>query len=152
MNETITTRTSQFYIGTVAYDKTLEDGNTKRVKESYVLDAVSFTEAEESVYNNVIDCLQGTEPDITDISKAPFGKIFFTDKPEADKFYKVKANFITIDERTGKEKKSMVYYLVKGGSTKEAQANFDSAMGNTMIDYSVEAVIETKILDVFLRG
>ena len=111
-----TVKTSDFFICTYAYEKRQEDGNVKRVKEQYVVDALSFTEDE-----------------------------------EADTYYKLKANFISLDEKTGKEKKESHCYLVQGTSTQNAQHNFDAEMKKTMIDYSVGAIIETKIMDIFMH-
>lgn len=146
----ITVKTASFFICVYAYEKTQEDGTVKKVKEQYVVDALSFTEAEARIVENMQPYCPG-ETEVVDISKAPFGEIFFTDDEKADKYYKVKANFIDIDEKSGKEKKTAHYYLVQGTSTQNAQHNFDEAMGKTMIDYEVGAVVETKIMDVFLH-
>lgn len=146
----ITIRTASFFICVYAYEKTQDDGRVKKVKEQYVVDALSFTEAEARIVENMQPYCPG-ETEVVDISKAPFGEIFFTDDEKADKYYKVKANFIDIDEKSGKEKKTAHYYLVQGTSTQNAQHNFDEGMGKTMIDYEVGAVVETKIMDVFLH-
>lgn len=145
-----TVRTSDFFICTYAYEKTQEDGNVKRVKEQYVVDALSFTEAEAWIIENMRPYASG-ETQVADISRAPFSEIFFTDDKEADTYYKLKANFISLDENTGKEKKESHCYLVPGTSTQNAQHNFDAEMKKTMIDYSVGAIIETKIMDIFLH-
>lgn len=146
MKQNITVKTSTWFLTTIAYEKLMEDGMTKRVKETYVVNAFSFTDAEKSIFNN----MGHNDIEVTDIAKAPFGEIFFTDNEKADKFYKVKANFITLDENTGKEKKSLVYYLVQATSTKDAQHNFDDVMSKSLTGYSIEAIIETKVLDVFI--
>lgn len=146
----ITVKTASFFICVYAYEKTQEDGTEKKVKEQYVVDALSFTEAEARIIENMQPYVHG-ETDVADISKAPFGEIFFTDDEKADKYYKVKASFIIIDENTGREKREPHYYLVQGTSTQNAQHNFDEGMGKTMIDYEVGAVVETKIMDVFLH-
>lgn len=91
------------------------------------------------------------ENQVVDISRAPFSEIFFTDDEEADTYYKLKANFISLDEKTGKEKKVTHCFLVQGSSTQNAQYNFDVEMGKTMIGYTVGAIIETKIMDIFLH-
>lgn len=145
-----TVRTSEFFICTYAYEKTQEDGNVKRVKEQYVVDALSFTEAEARIIGNMQSYASG-ETQVADISRAPFSEILFTDDKEADTYYKLKANFISLDEKTGKEKKTSHCYLVQGSSTQNAQHNFDAEMKKTMIDYSVGAIIETKIMDIFLH-
>lgn len=65
------------------------------------------------------------------------------------RWYKSKLQFITIDEKTEKEKRSNVYYLVEGCSLESARRNIDEVMGGTMIDYSIASVSETPIMDVF---
>lgn len=148
MEQKITTKTDSWFLTTITYQKVMEDGLSKKVKELYALSAFSFTEAEAAITDEMKYC---DELDVADISKAPFGEIIFTDNDAADHYYKVKANFITIDEKTGKEKKSSVLCLVQATSTKDAQRNFDEAMSGTVIDYTVESVIETKIIDVFIK-
>ena len=148
MEQKITTKTDSWFLTTITYQKVMEDGLSKKVKELYALSAFSFTEAEAAITDEMKYC---DELDVADISKAPFGEIIFTDNDAADHYYKVKANFITLDENTGKEKKSPVLYLVQAASTKDAQRNFDEVMSGTVIDYVVESVIETKIIDVFTK-
>ena len=145
-----TVKTSDFFICTYAYEKTQEDGNVKRVKEQYVVDALSFTEAEARIIESMHPYASG-ETQVVDISRAPFSEIFFTDDAEAGTYYKVKANFISLDAKAGKEKKESHCYLVQGSSTQNAQYNFDVEMGKTMIGYTVGAIIETKIMDIFLH-
>ena len=65
------------------------------------------------------------------------------------RWYKSKLQFITIDEKTDKEKRANVYYLVEGVSLESARRNIDEVMGGTMIDYVISSVSETKIEDVF---
>lgn len=146
----ITPKTAEFFICTYAYERTQEDGNAKRVKEQYVVDAFSFTEAEARITENMQPYVHG-ETEVTAIVKAPFKEIFFTDDEKADKYYKVKANFITFDAKTKKEVRTAYYYLVQGKSTENAQRNFDEVMCKTMIDYSVASIVETKIVDIFLH-
>lgn len=148
MEQKITTKTDSWFLTTITCQKVMEDGVNKKVKELYALPALSFTEAEAGITDEMKYC---DELHVADISKAPFGEIIFTDNEAADHYYKVKANFITLDEKTGKKKKSPVLYLVQAASTKDAQRNFDEVMSGTMIDYVVESVIETKIIDVFTK-
>lgn len=148
MEQKITSKTATFFICTVAYEKIMENGTQKKVKELYVVPAESFTEAESKVIKEMTIYVPGGV-DVVDITKASFKEFFFTNNTAADRYYKVKTNFILLDENTGKEKKSLVYFLVQATSTKDAQRNFDDIMGKTMINYSIEAIIETKILDVF---
>jgi hypothetical protein len=89
------------------------------------------------------------EFNVTDIKKAPYGEIFFSDQEMADRWYKAKLQFITLDEKTEKEKRSNVNYLVQAGSFNGAVKNLEEVMGGTMIDYSIVSVNETTLMDVF---
>lgn len=132
----------------VRYDKTMEDGEVKKVSETYVVDAITFGEAEKSIAEIAKSYASGYF-DIKNINPAPYSSIFFSDKDTDDKYYRVKLAFITIDERTQKEKKSKVTYLVQANSLEQARKNTEEVMKGTMIDYEFSSVTETKILDVF---
>ncbi len=86
---------------------------------------------------------------VVNINPCSFKEIFFSDEDMADKWYKAKLQFITIDEKTEKKKRSNVYYLVQAGSFDGAKKNIDEVMGGTMIDYVIAKVEETKYMDVF---
>lgn len=86
---------------------------------------------------------------IKDIKIAPYKEIFFSDEEMADRWYKAKLQFITIDEKTEKEKRTAVNYLVQAGTLKGAVGNIDTVMGGTMIDYVIASVAETTLMDVF---
>ena len=141
-------RTAIWFECKIAYEKVMEDGLQKKVKESYVVDALSFTEAEARIMEEMSSYISG-EFTIEDIKIAAYKEIFFSDEELADKWYKAKLQFITIDEKTEKEKRSNVTYLVQAGSLKGAVGNIESVMGTTMIDYVIAAVSETTLMDVF---
>jgi hypothetical protein len=126
----------------------MEDGLQKKVTEAYVVDALSFSEAEEKIIEEMSSYISG-EFNVTDIKKAAYGEIFFSDSDEADRWYKAKLQFITIDEKTEKEKRSNINYLVQAGSFNGAVKNIDEVMGGTMIDYVISSVAETTLMDVF---
>ena len=132
----------------VRYDRVMESGEMKKVNETYVVDAITFGEAEESIAEEMKPYMSG-DFDIKNINPAPYSEIFFSDKDTDDKYYRVKLNFITIDERTQKEKKSKVTYLVQANSLEQARKNTEEVMKGTMIGYELVSVTETKILDVF---
>lgn len=132
----------------VRYNKTVESGETKKVSEVYVVDAISFGEAEESIAEEMKPYMSG-DFDIKNINPAPYSEIFFSDRDSDDKYYRVKLAFITIDEKTQEEKKSKVTYLVQAGSLEQARKNTEEVMNGTMTDYEFVSVTETKILDVF---
>ncbi len=141
-------RTAQWFICKVRYEKMQEDGMQKKVTESYVIDAVSFTEAEERITEEMSAYISG-EFEVKDISLAPFGEIFFDENPSADRYYKAKLAFITIDEKSGNEKRQNVTYLVHAENFNAAVKNVDEVMGGTMIDYEIISIAETQIMDVF---
>ena len=140
--------TAMWFECKIGYEKVMEDGLQKKVTESYVVDALSFTEAEKRIMEEMSSYISG-EFTIKDIKIAPYKEIFFSDDEMADRWYKAKLQFITIDEKTEKEKRSNVNYLVQAGTLKGAVGNIESVMGTTMIDYVIAAVNETTLMDVF---
>ncbi len=126
----------------------MEDGMQKKVSETYTVDALSFTEAEQRIMEEMSSYISG-EFEVADIKKAAYKEIFFSDDENADCWYKTKLQFITIDEKTEKEKRSSVNYLVQAGTLNTAVKNIDTVMGGTMIDYVIASVSETTLMDVF---
>ena len=141
-------RTAIWFECKVRYEKTMEDGMPKKVVEIYTVDALSFSEAEERIMEEMSSYVSG-EIDIVDLKIAQYKEIFFADSDLADKWYKAKLAFITIDEKTDKEKRSSINYLVNAGTLNGAVKNIDTVMGGTMIDYVTSSVAETTIMDVF---
>ena len=141
-------RTAIWFECKVRYEKMMEDGMPKKVVELYTVDALSFSEAEERIMEEMSSYVSG-EIEIADLKIAPYKEIFFADSDLADKWYKTKLAFITIDEKTDKEKKTSVFYLVNAGNINSAIKNIDEVMGGTMSDYQTINVSETSIMDVF---
>lgn len=141
-------RTANWFECKISYEKTMDDGLQKKVKEIYVVDALSFTEAEQRITEEMSSYISG-EFEVSDIKRASYKEIFFSDEEMADRWYKAKLQFITIDEKTEKEKRSNINYLVQAGSVNGAVKNLDEVMGGTMIDYVIAAVAESTIMDVF---
>lgn len=130
------------------YEKSGEDGTPKKVTETYVVDALSFSEAESRIMEEMSRWVSG-ELEIADLKIAQYKEIFFADSDMADKWYKAKLAFITIDEKTDKEKETTVYYLVNAGNINSALKNVDEIMSGTMVDYQTCNLSETQIIDVF---
>ena len=141
-------RTAQWFETKVRYDKTMEDGMPKKVIESYVVDALSFGEAEERITKEMSVYISG-EFNVKAIAPATYGEVFFSENANDDRWYKTKLQFITIDEKSEKEKKTNVYYLVQAANLNGAVKNIDEVMGGTMIDYVIATVAETTLMDVF---
>ncbi len=141
-------RTSDWFETKIKYDKTQEDGSVKAVIEQYVVDALTFTEAEATLTEEMSAYISG-DFKIVGIKPAPYHEIFFSDSDTADRWYKAKLAFITIDEKTEKEKRSTVTYLVQAGTLPGAVKSIEEVMGGTMIDYVISSVTETMFMDVF---
>lgn len=130
----------------VRYDKTLDTGIIKTVTEPYLVDALSFTEAEARIIKEMTPFISG-EFSVADIKRVKFGDTFFNET--GDKYYKAKLYFITLDEKSGSEKKTAVNMLVQAMEVKEAVEIVDAEMKKTMIDYTIASVSETAIMDVY---
>ena len=141
-------RTSTWFECKVRYMNTMEDGSEKTVTELYTVDALSFTEAEASIIEEMAPYVSG-ELKVANINRANYGEIFFSDVDDDDLWFKARLAFITIDEKTEKEKRSYYNYLVQAKSIERARRYVDEVMGKTMIDYEVKSLSETKIMDVF---
>ena len=126
------------------YDKMMENGSVKKVTEPYLADALSCTEAR--VTEELQPFISG-DFRISSVVTTKIAEIFWDET--GDKFYKVKVNFITLDEKTATEKKTASYILVQASSFKEAYDNFIDGMRGTMADYEIEAITETKLVEVY---
>lgn len=141
-------RTSTFFECKVRYGKTQDDGSEKMVNELYVVDALSFTEAEASIIDNMQVYVSG-EFKVANINPTNYNEIFFSDIDDDDLWFKARLAFITIDEKSNNEKRSYVNYLIQAKCIERAKRYVDEVMGKTMIDYELKSLSETKIFDVF---
>ena len=129
----------------VKLQKTMEDGQQKKVSEQFVVEAATFGEAERRIAECLKPYIEG-EFEVTDIKIAGYGQII-NDNQDADKFFKAKVSFLTLDETTGKEKKTSELYLVQSDTLESAESDVKSFLndGNT----TISSISETAILDVF---
>ena len=141
-------RTATWFECKIRYEKTMEDGLPKKVSEVYVVDALSFSEAEERIMEEMLP-YNLVDIEIVDVKIAPYREVFFSDNNLADQWFKAKLSFITIDERSNKEKRTSMMYLVNAGNISSAISNIDKVMSGTMIDYVTTSISVTKIFDVF---
>lgn len=132
----------------VRYEKMMENGMKKKVTEPYLVDALSFTEAEARIIEEMTPFMTG-EFTITAIARAKFSEVFHCEDDAADKWFKCKVEFITLDEKSGAEKKTATMMLVQAADVVNAQDNLVKGMAGTMADYVNSAVVETKIMDVY---
>lgn len=145
--QSLRSRTSTWFECKVRYEKTQEDGSDKLVNELYVVDALSFTEAEASIIDNMAVYVSG-ELKIANINPANYNEIFFSGNDDDDLWFKARLAFITIDDKN-KEKRTYVNYLIQAKSIERAKRYVDEVMGETIIDYELKSLSETKIFDVF---
>lgn len=141
-------KTSIWFETKVRYDKTMDDGREKKVTEVFVVDALSFTEAEAKITEELSAYTSG-ETFTKAITRAPYSEVLFSDDSKDDKWYRVKLAFITLDERTEKEKKTLVTYLFQAANIDKARSYINEFMGNSMSDYDVASISETQVLDIF---
>ena len=130
----------------VSFEKIMEDGKQKRVTEAYLVDALSFTEAEARIIKEVASFISG-EFTVKDIKRAKISELFFNEN--GDRFYKVKVYYITLDAKSLTEKKTTVQMLAQASNLKEAVAVLEEGMKGTLADYEIASVTETQLMEVF---
>jgi hypothetical protein len=124
----------------------LETGIQKMVTEPYLVDALSFTEAEARIIEEITPFISG-DFTVSAVKRTNFSEIFWDET--GDKWYKVKTNFITIDEKSGVEKKTASYILVQASEFKVALDNFMEGMKGTLADFEIASITETPLMDVY---
>ncbi len=137
---------SQWFECKVKYDRMMETGVLKTVTEPYLVDALSFTEAEARITEEMQPYISG-EFTVTAVRRMNLSDIFYDQT--GDKWYKVKTNFITIDEKTAVEKKTASFQLVQASEFSHALKVFMEGMKDTMADYEIASITETALMDVF---
>ncbi|MCC8094055.1 MAG: DUF4494 domain-containing protein [Tannerellaceae bacterium] len=130
----------------VSYEKMMENGMQKKVTEPYLVDALSFTEAEARIIEEIRPYISG-EFTIADIKRARLSELFFNET--GDRFFRIKVYFISLDEKSGAEKKTAASMLAQASTLKEAIAVLEEGMKGTLADYTIASVTETPLMDVF---
>lgn len=130
----------------VRYDKMMENGVVKKVTEPYLVDALSFTEAESRIIEEQTPFISG-DFSVSAVKRTKISEIFWDDS--ADKWYLVKVAFVTIDEKTAVEKKTSTLILTAGNDLKYAYDNFMAGMEGTMADFEIQSIAETPLMDVY---
>lgn len=141
---------SKFFEVKIQYKKMLEDGKEKKVTEQYVVEALSFTEAESRIAEEMLPYTDG-DLDVVSEKIAPFNEIFISENSTDDKWFLSKVVFITLDEKTAKEKKQTFRYLVQAATSEHALDYTKTMLNQCLSDYSIDSVQDTPILDVFLH-
>lgn len=130
----------------IKYDRVMENGMVKSVTEPYLVDAISFTEAEERIVEEMKPFISG-EFNVAGIRRKKFTDTFLSEN--GDRYYNVRLGLITLDEKIGLEKKTSVNILVQASTIKEAVEMVEMEMKKTMVDYVIMTVSETAIIDIF---
>ena len=136
----------KYFLVGIKYEKTAEEGKIIKASEQYLVDALSFTEAEARINEEMKPFISG-EFIVDKISRAKVNELFPNEL--GDKWFKSKVFFVSLDEEKGVEKRTGVTMLVQANDIKEAEANLHEGMKGTMADYEIASITETKILDVF---
>lgn len=137
---------AQWFKTSVRFDKMLENGTVKKVTEPYLVDALSFTEAEARITEEVTRYISG-EFTVSAVKKSKIAEIFWDES--GDRWYQVKVAFITIDEKTAAEKRTASVIMVQASDFDNALANFKDGMKGTMADFEIISIAETNIMDVY---
>ena len=142
------TTINEWYECSARYEKTLENGMTKFVSEPYLVEACSFTEAEKRFIEEITPFMSG-DFEVKAVKKCKIAEIIPTEDVKADKWYKAKMSFITLDEKNGVEKRTTMSMMVQASDFRDALKRLDDEMKGTMADYEITSITETKIMDVF---
>lgn len=137
-----------FFESKVRREALTEDGTQAKINSLYVIDAMSFSECEARVTEFVASYASGEFEVLTE-TRAPYKEIIFSE--DCEMWYRVKVAFITLNEKTGKQKKTKETYLVQANTIDGAKKNFDEMMKGTMIDYVIEGLHESAIEDIVER-
>jgi hypothetical protein len=132
----------------IRYEKVMENGLNKKVTEPYLVDALSFTEAEARIIEEEKPFMTG-EFTVSDIKRANYTELFPADEDAADRWFKCKLYFVTLDEKSGAEKKTAANVLVQAEDLRDAVKRLDEGMKGSLADYQIAAVNETPIMDVY---
>ena len=132
----------------IRYEKTMDNGMNKKVTEPYLVDALSFTEAEARIIEEMTPYISG-EFTVSDIKRANYSELFPSEEEAVDRWFKCKLIFITLDEKSGAEKKTSTQVLVQAADLRDAVKKLDEGMKGTMADYQIASVAETAIMDVY---
>lgn len=130
----------------IKYEKTAGEGNIVKVNEAYLIDALSFTEAEERIITEMKPFISG-EFTVANIKRSKINEMFFVEN--GDKWYRSKVNFVTLDEEKGIEKRTAVNMMIQASDFSEALATLKEGMKGTLADYEIASITETLIIDVF---
>lgn len=132
----------------VRYDKMQENGSAKKVTEPYLVDALSFTEAEARITEEQRPFISG-EFDVAAVKRSRIAEIAFSEDEACDKWYLAKIGIISVDEKSGVEKRAVSQILVQASGFKSAYDNLLEHLKGMMADYDIVSISETPLMDVY---
>lgn len=135
-----------YFIATCKYEKMQENGAVKRVSEKYLCDALSIVEADAVVTENLKPYISG-DFFTSKVENSPIAEVL-GDK-ECGRFWLCKVAFLTIDERSGKEKKTVSQWLVGGTDFNDAYEMVLREINKCMADIEVLSLAETPIKEFY---
>ena len=140
--------TANWFEAKVKYVKVGEDGKEKKMSELYLLDAMSYTEAESRITENLREMIQG-DFYIVGLKKSNSKGLVESNEGNDDKWFKAKVAIIDADQISGKEKKSHQYYLVAGADIERALVNLQKSLSTYVVPFEISSLTDTNIMDVF---
>ena len=132
----------------IRYERTMPNGMSKKVTELYLVDACSFAEAEGRITKEMEPYISG-DFDVVTIKRTNYSEIVENCADSADKWFKAKLMLVTFDEKTSKEKKQAVYFIVKASDINNAHTVVVEHMKGSVMDFEIATLDETKIMDIF---
>lgn len=132
----------------IRYEKVMENGTQKKITEPYLVDALSFTEAEARIIEEMTPYISG-EFAVKGVKLTDYSELYPSEEESADRWFKCRLTFITLDEKSGAEKRTFSNVLVQASDLRDAIKKLDEGMKGTMADYQIASVAETAIMDVY---
>ena len=138
----------KWFLGSLKYEKVMENGKERKVAEKYLIDALSVTEAEARLIEEMSPFISG-DFSIKAVVDTKYAEVVPSDNEADDTWFKCKLGYITLDEKTGAKKTTTINMLVQAADLRQAVKNLDEHMKGTMVDYRIESVSDSKIMDVY---
>ena len=136
-----------WFLAKVKYQKEdQETGLLKSVTEPYLFDAMSYTEAETRVYEELADSIRG-ELSVPRITKTKYIDVIRYD--DSDIWHRCKVTYFVADGDSGKERKVTNLLLVTAHDVKQAYDRIRESLSTMMVSFRVPEVVETPIVEVY---
>lgn len=140
--------TANWFEAKVKYRKVSEDGREKKVNEAYLLDAMSYTEAESRIIHEMESVISG-DYYVSSLKKSNITEVVPSEDEKDDRWYKAKVNIIDADEVSGKEKSTAQYYLVAASNIDTALEHLEKSLSSFVVPYEIAALADTQFMDVY---